>query len=96
MTDEKALEMEAKKELERGKEEAEKLLNNKDKLTEVLLEVEEKSKSLPLVGELISRVASKGGTTQKALDKLDEASFDDIITSAMVACTARAEELGKQ
>jgi len=57
MTDEKALEMEAKKELERGKEEAEKLLNNKDKLTEVLLEVEEKSKSLPLVGELISRVA---------------------------------------
>ena len=46
--------------------------------------------------ELISRVASKGGTTQKALDKLDEANFEDIITSAMVACTARAEELGKQ
>lgn len=45
--------------------------------------------------ELISRVASKGGTTQKALDKLDENSFDDIIAEAMIACTARAEELGK-
>ena len=45
--------------------------------------------------ELISRVASKGGTTQKALDKLDENNFDDIITAAMIACTQRADELGK-
>ena len=46
--------------------------------------------------ELISRVASKGGTTQKALDKLDEKDFDDIIADAMIACTARADELGNQ
>ena len=46
--------------------------------------------------ELISRVASKGGTTQKALDKLDEENFDNIIAAAMIACTARADELGKQ
>ena len=46
--------------------------------------------------ELISRVASKGGTTQKALDKLDEKDFDAIITDAMIACTARADELGNQ
>ena len=46
--------------------------------------------------ELISRVASKGGTTQKALDKLDEMNFDAIVAEAMIACTARANELGKQ
>ena len=46
--------------------------------------------------ELISRVASKGGTTQKALDKLDENNFETIIKDAMVACTQRADELGKQ
>lgn len=45
--------------------------------------------------ELISRVASKGGTTQKALDMLDENNFDEAIAKAMIACTARAEELGK-
>ncbi len=45
--------------------------------------------------ELISKVASKGGTTQKALDTLDRYDFDDIIERAMIACTARADELGK-
>ena len=45
---------------------------------------------------LISRVASKGGTTQKALDKLDELGFDGDIEAAMVACTKRAYELGQE
>ena len=44
--------------------------------------------------ELISRVASKGGTTEQALKTLDEHSFDKIIADAMVACTNRADELG--
>lgn len=44
---------------------------------------------------LISRVASKGGTTEQALIKLDTGEFDRIVESAMVACTNRAEELGK-
>lgn len=46
--------------------------------------------------ELISRVASKGGTTQKALDALDAKNFDKIIEEAMIACTQRADELGRQ
>ncbi len=45
--------------------------------------------------QLISKVASKGGTTQRALDTLDQYNFDDIIEKAMIACTARADELGK-
>ncbi len=44
--------------------------------------------------ELISKVASKGGTTEQALYKLDENNFDEIIKEAMVACTKRADELG--
>ena len=46
--------------------------------------------------ELITRVASKGGTTEQALIKLNEGDFDEIIKNAMIACTARADELGKQ
>ena len=46
--------------------------------------------------ELISKVASKGGTTEQALIKLDEGNFDKIIENAMKACTNRADELGKQ
>ena len=46
--------------------------------------------------ELISKVASKGGTTEQALLKLNEHNFDKIIESAMIACTNRADELGKQ
>ena len=46
--------------------------------------------------ELIKKVASKGGTTEQALLKLDEGCFDTIIESAMTACTKRADELGKQ
>ena len=45
--------------------------------------------------ELISRVASKGGTTEQALNVLNAKQFDEIIKDAMVACTVRADELGK-
>ena len=46
--------------------------------------------------EWIARVASKGGTTEQALLRLKEGHLDDTIADAMRACTARAEELGKQ
>jgi pyrroline-5-carboxylate reductase len=45
--------------------------------------------------ELISRVASKGGTTERAIATLDERDFDKAIIDAMIACTNRADELGK-
>ena len=44
--------------------------------------------------ELCSRVASKGGTTEQALKKLDELGFEAVILQAMLACTKRANELG--
>ncbi len=44
--------------------------------------------------ELISKVASKGGTTERALLKFDEYKFEEAIIEAMVACTNRADELG--
>lgn len=43
----------------------------------------------------INTVASKGGTTERALATLDENGFADIIKSAMESCTARADELGR-
>ncbi len=43
---------------------------------------------------LIERVASKGGTTEQALNKLKEYCFDEAISEAMKACTNRADELG--
>ncbi len=46
--------------------------------------------------ELISMVASKGGTTEQALIKLDEGNIEETIENAMKACTKRADELGKQ
>lgn len=46
--------------------------------------------------ELISKVASKGGTTEQALIKLDEGNFDKTVENAMIACTKRADELGKK
>ena len=52
--------------------------------------------SLDTPNELISKVASKGGTTEQALIKLDEGDFDKIIENAMIACTKRADELGKK
>ena len=45
--------------------------------------------------ELVSKVASKGGTTEQALIKLDDGNFDATIENAMKACTLRADELGK-
>jgi len=45
--------------------------------------------------ELVSKVASKGGTTEKAIQKLDELGFNEAILQAMIACTARADELGE-
>ena len=45
---------------------------------------------------LISRVASKGGTTERALNALEEADFDNMIAQAMIACTKRADELGSK
>ena len=44
---------------------------------------------------LISRVCSKGGTTECAMNKLNEAQIDNIILDAMRACTQRADELGQ-
>lgn len=46
--------------------------------------------------ELISKVASKGGTTEQALIKLNDGDFDKTIENAMIACTKRANELGKK
>ncbi len=45
--------------------------------------------------EWISRVASKGGTTERALATLNNYHFSEAICEAMKACTARADELGK-
>ena len=44
--------------------------------------------------ELISRVASKGGTTEQALKVLNDSNIERIIFDAMIACTNRADELG--
>ncbi len=43
---------------------------------------------------LISRVTSKGGTTEQAMRVLNENDIEGIVTEAMVACTRRADELG--
>ncbi len=45
--------------------------------------------------EWVSRVASKGGTTERALATLQEYHFSEGIVEAMKACTARADELGR-
>ena len=45
--------------------------------------------------ELISRVASKGGTTEQALSVLDERDFSSAVIDAMKACTDKAEKLGQ-
>lgn len=42
----------------------------------------------------IERVASKGGTTEQALNKFDENNIEQIVCDAMIACTKRADELG--
>ena len=44
---------------------------------------------------LIKMVSSPGGTTLKALDVLYDRGFEQMIGDAMLACTKRAEELGR-
>ena len=44
---------------------------------------------------LIKKVSSPGGTTLKALEKLEEKDFYNGIIEAMDACTNRANELSK-
>ena len=45
---------------------------------------------------LASKVASKGGTTEQALLRLEQGNISEIISDAMMACTARADELGRK
>lgn len=47
------------------------------------------------IDEQISTVASKGGTTERALLELEKYNFAEGIISAMIKCTNRADELGK-
>ena len=47
-------------------------------------------------GELIAKVCSKGGTTEQAMLRLEAGGLGEIVSEAMQACTARAEELGKK
>ena len=54
-------------------------------------EMLEKSGDTPDV--LIKKVSSPGGTTLKALEKLDEKDFYNSVIEAMDACTKRADEL---
>lgn len=44
--------------------------------------------------DMVKAVASRGGTTERALATLDEFSFETAIIEAMKACTNRADELG--
>lgn len=46
--------------------------------------------------EMTAMVASKGGTTECALRSLENDRFTKIIENAMIACTKRADELGKK
>ena len=46
--------------------------------------------------ELVSKVSSKGGTTEQAIKTLKEFDFEGIIGKAMMACTVRADELGRK
>lgn len=45
--------------------------------------------------ELIKKVSSPGGTTLKALEKLEQKDFYNSVIEAMDACTERANELSK-
>ena len=45
------------------------------------------------IDDLITMVASKGGTTEAGLSKLRENNFESAVTAACKACTARAYEL---
>lgn len=45
--------------------------------------------------ELIKMVASPGGTTQAAINKLNDNDFSKSVIDAMIACTNRADELSR-
>lgn len=47
------------------------------------------------IATLRTQVTSKGGTTAKALQALDEHHFQDALSHAMTACAIRSDELGK-
>lgn len=51
------------------------------------------SKKAP--AELVSMVATKGGTTEQAVSVLESRDFHNAIIDAMAACTRRAEELAE-
>ncbi len=46
--------------------------------------------------EMISMVASKGGTTERALGTLNNEKFGEAVVNAMISCTERADELGRK
>ena len=46
--------------------------------------------------EQIATVASKGGTTERAISELEKFDFSEGVVSAMAKCTERAEELGRK
>ncbi len=46
--------------------------------------------------EQIATVASKGGTTERAISELERYNIYEAVSSAMKKCTDRAEELGKK
>jgi pyrroline-5-carboxylate reductase len=46
------------------------------------------------LSDLVTQVATKGGTTRAGLDVLEENDFTDIVKKACEACTDRAYELG--
>jgi pyrroline-5-carboxylate reductase len=57
------------------------------------VEMLKKSGSTP--DELIKMVASPGGTTQAAINKLLDSNYSENIINAMIACTNRADELSR-
>lgn len=47
------------------------------------------------IGKLRTQVTSKGGTTQEALNTLQQHDFQHALSNAMMACAKRSDELGK-
>ncbi|MCD4668880.1 MAG: pyrroline-5-carboxylate reductase, partial [Actinomycetia bacterium] len=48
------------------------------------------------IDELISKVASPGGTTEKALKTFKDGGLEDIVENAVESALKRSKELGKQ
>ncbi len=45
--------------------------------------------------DLIAKVCSKGGTTERAMQVLEDRNMNQMVLEAMIACTLRANELGE-